>query len=347
MKETTTEETRITVEQKSILDQILSEQATVAARYMPVMSPKQAKQRMIAIQELKELCLVDGEDFGVIPGTGSKPTLFKPGAEKICAYFGYVPKYEILPGSIEEWTPEKYGEALFYYKVDCHLVKDGKPVGSGIGSCSSWERKYRYRASKRKCPQCQADALIKGKKEYEKGEYKERGSFLCFEKKGGCGSKFFGDDPEILNQPLGEVPNPDFADIINTVQKIACKRAYIASALSATGASQWFVPDFEDMPADTIEQVTRRDEPPNERDVRFTEDAEPVLLDPNAKIDKKMAKDLFAIGKSRGWTDAGIKEVLNDFGYQSSADIKVTDFKAIGERLSKNASESRPTATTV
>jgi hypothetical protein len=226
--------------------------------------------------------------------------------------------------------------------------KSGEPVGSGLGSCSSWEKKYRYRVSKRKCTQCGKDTLIKGKPEYEKdAEYKRRGSFVCYEKKGGCGAKYYGDDPEIMEQPLGEVPNPDFADIINTVQKVACKRSYIASTLSATGASQWFVPDFEDMPEEVIEQVNRKNEPPNEHDIRYTEEGEPVIVNPNTKINKKMAKDLFAIAEGKKWTEAGIKEVLSDFGYKGSADIKVKDYRAIVERLSVDYAAREAQSTTV
>src|SRR6185312_5705350 len=45
--------------------------------------------------------------------------------------------------------------------------------------------------------------------------------------------------------------NSDFADTINTCQKMGQKRAYIAATLSATGASQYFTQDLEDMDIDT------------------------------------------------------------------------------------------------
>ncbi len=38
--------------------------------------------------------------------------------------------------------------------------------------------------------------------------------------------------------------NPDIADVVNTIQKMGTKRAYIAATLSATGASQWFTQDI-------------------------------------------------------------------------------------------------------
>lgn len=228
-----------------ILDQIIAKQAEVASRYQPVMSPADAVKRSFAIKELKDLVLKEGEDYGIIPGT-DKPTLLKPGAEKINAFFGYVPDYSLMAGSMEDWKGEKYGEPLFYYHVKCTLLKDGAPVGQGTGSCNSWESKYRYRQAKRTCPSCGGAFIIAGKAEYG-------GGWLCFVKKGGCGAKFASGDQRIEGQQVGQVANPDFADTINTVQKMADKRAYIAATLSATGASQWFTQDMEDMgePVDT------------------------------------------------------------------------------------------------
>ena len=238
------------VVEKSLLDSIVERQAEVASRYMPVMDTAQVVRRMKAIQELKELVLVAGIDYGVIPGTGDKPVLLKPGAEKICAFFGYVPSIEVV-AEIEDWKGEKYGEPLFYYRYRVSLLKDGFAVGQGEGSANTWEGKYRWRNAARKCPVCAKETIIKGKEEYG-------GGWLCFAKKGGCGAKFADGDKAIEGQEVGRVANPDFADVINTVQKMGQKRAYIAATLSATGASQWFTQDLEDAPAETIEQIQRQ-----------------------------------------------------------------------------------------
>lgn len=225
---------------QSLLDRIVDRQAEAAARLMPVMTIAQTRLRQKAIQELKELILEEGldRDYGTIPGT-KKPTLLQPGAQKICAFFGYVPTYEILT-SIEDWMGERYGgEPLFYYHVRCTLSKDEFPVGQAMASCNSWETKYRYRESKRICPQCGTDAIIAGKAEYG-------GGWLCWTKRGGCGAKFSDDDPVIATQALGRTVNEEYPDVINPVQKIACKRAYVSATLSATGASQYFTVDLED-----------------------------------------------------------------------------------------------------
>ena len=229
----------------SLLDRIAEQKAETATRYMPTLSVEQFSERETMLRQLKEMLVgptpdhPEGVDYGIIPGT-KKPTLLKPGAEKICAFFGYAPDYEILPGSIEDWDGAKFGEPLFYYHVRCTLAKDGAAVGQGTGSCSSWESKYRYRMASRKCPACGVAAMIKGREEYG-------GGWVCFEKKGGCKAKYKDGDAAIEGQEVGRVANPDIADIINTVQKMGDKRAYIAACLSATGASQYFSQDLEDV----------------------------------------------------------------------------------------------------
>lgn len=230
---------------ESLLDRIVEERERIGARYMPTLTVKQFIEREGQLRELKEL-LVKDTDYGTIPGT-PKPTLYQAGAQKICTFFGYAPSYTVE--EIEDWDGARHGgEPLFYYKYTCTLTKDGKPVGQGTGSCNSWESKYRYRVSKRVCPDCGVPALIEGK-QWKPTDPKQ---WVCYGKKGGCGAKFDFNDTRIAGQEIGRVANPEFADIINTVQKIAQKRAYVGACLSATGASQYFTQDIEDMPAEAI-----------------------------------------------------------------------------------------------
>jgi hypothetical protein len=226
-------------EEQGLLDRVVEEQQRNAARYMPTLTVKQFSEREHMLRELKAL-LVEGIDYGKIPGAGDKPVLLKPGAEKLCAFFGYAPHY--TAEVIEDWDGKLYGEALFYYKYTCLLSKDGKPVGEGQGSCNSWETKYRYRVQKRVCPACGQPALIEGK-QWKPDQPRE---WVCYEKKGGCKTKFAIDDKRITEQAAGMIKNPDFADLINTIQKMGQKRAMVAAVLSATGASQYFTQDLED-----------------------------------------------------------------------------------------------------
>lgn len=244
----------------SLLDRIVEQQASVASRYKPVMSTDEMIERERAIQYLVDHIMREGVDYGWVPGTKpkeaakpgeyqAKPTLFKAGAERACAFFGYVPEFT-FEKAIEEWTAEKYGEMLFYYSYRCTLKKDGHAVGSGLGSASTWESKYRYRNSERTCPQCGKSNIRKSKP--KPGQRGEPG-FYCWEKTGGCGATFAADDQEITQQETGKTPNPDIADVVNTVQKMGQKRAYAAATLTATGLSGRFTQDMEDIPLPTRE----------------------------------------------------------------------------------------------
>ena len=157
--------------------------------------------------------LVEGVDFGVVPGVG-KPFLWKPGAEKLCLLYGLAPEFHPLPeDTIRDWTANPPQIQLAYR---CDLVQraTGMKVGEGFGVCSSWEQKYRYRA------------------EWWKGP---------------------GDPPpnegwkKTKSGPRRQTINPDISDSINTIMKIAQKRAQIDAVLRATATSEVFTQD-EDAP---------------------------------------------------------------------------------------------------
>src|SRR5690606_28426232 len=111
-----------------------------------------------------------------------------------------------------------------------HHAPTGALLGSGMGSCSTRESKYCYRKAERLCPSCNKDTIIRGKEEYG-------GGWLCFAKKGGCGSKYTASDERITGQQVGRIENPDLYDQHNTVLKMAIKRAHVAAILFVTCAS--------------------------------------------------------------------------------------------------------------
>lgn len=188
-------------------------------------------------QQVVHANLVAGQDYGVIPGTGSKPTLLKPGAEKIAKLLGLADTYDIAD-KLEDWS-----KPFFRYLIRATLtsVATGKVVSQGLGECNSMESKYRWRESQRKCPQCGKEAIIKGKAEYG-------GGWLCFQKKGGCGAKFADGDQTIESQTVGKVENDDIYSLVNTILKMAKKRALVDAALSAGRLSNVFTQDVEDLP---------------------------------------------------------------------------------------------------
>jgi len=184
-------------------------------------------------QELVHRFLIDGQDYGVIPGV-SKPGLYKPGAEKITKLLSLADTYEIMD-KVEDWN-----KPLFRYMIKCTLTWHGEVISEGMGECNSMEAKYRWRDAKPVCPVCGEETIIKGKKEYG-------GGWLCWEKKGGCGTKWPDGDSSIEKQATGKVPNDDIYSIINTILKMAEKRALVDAALHAGRLSNVFTQDIEDL----------------------------------------------------------------------------------------------------
>jgi hypothetical protein len=213
--------------------------AVVAA--MPVMDMDTALERWEAIRLFVAKIMTPGEDFGAIPGAGSKPVLLKPGAEKLASFFGLAPEFDVVR-RIEEWDAK---EPFFAYEVKARLIRDGVVRGEGLGSCNSRESKFRWRQAERKCPKCGAQAIIRCKSEYG-------GGWLCFAKRGGCGAKYQDGDARIEGQATGRIPNPDIADQVNTILKMSKKRALIDAVLNTVGASQFFTQDAEDAPPSDV-----------------------------------------------------------------------------------------------
>jgi ssDNA-binding Zn-finger/Zn-ribbon topoisomerase 1 len=214
----------------------------------PAVDVKYALQAYQSMKEFVSGVLRDGVDFGVVPGV-SKPSLLKPGAEKLSRFFGLS---IILPESRvhkdEDWTGEKHGgEPFFYYSYVAQAWHGDKLIAECEASINSWEKKYRYRDQNRKCPNCGKETIIKGKAEFG-------GGWLCFAKKGGCNAKFGDNDPKILDQVTGQIKNPDIFDVVNTLQKMAQKRAIVGVTLLACNASEYFTQDVEDyIPGEFVE----------------------------------------------------------------------------------------------
>lgn len=277
------------------------------------LSVEQVMSQIQKIQSLMERGMKRDEHYGVIPGTGTKPTLLKPGAEKLCLMFRLDPQYE---------TREiRDGEHLTVIST-CTLyhIGSGARMGSGMGSCSTLESKYAYRKSGRSCPTCSKEGtIIKGKAEYD-------GGWLCFAKKGGCGAKFKDGDATIESQNTDRVANPDLPDQYNTVLKMGNKRSLVAAVLNVTAASDIFMQDLEDM-RDAREPLTH---------AGHVE----VVPDKSAPTDKaspeqrkalmKMASDVLG-GKAEAET--WIKRRMKDLGIGVGTDTTVAHFQQLTAEL--------------
>jgi len=262
----------------------------------------------------------DGGDYGIIPGT-KKKTLLKSGAEKLCEIYGLADEY-IMLREVEEWD-----RGLFAYTLKCVLKsrRDDSLVGEGVGSCSTYESKYRWRDEQRRCPHCGQSAIIKGKAQFG-------GGWLCWAKKGGCGYKFAEDEKAITDQTIGRVENPDIIDARNTALKMAKKRAKIDAVIGATRSSGLFTQDLDEIQTERSVNVEAQPvkQPQNSPAVQTPE---PAMKD-DRTITQAMQKRLWAITRSEGWKDADVKAWLKErYQLASSGDILRAEYDLIIQRL--------------
>ena len=186
--------------------------------------------RLGKIQDLTKRAMVPNVDYGVIPGT-KKPTLLKPGAEKMCVMFRLAPKYAT--------TKTFHADGHLTVESSCEILDyTGVFLGEASAMCSTREAKYAYRRAGRSCPQCGKQSIIKGQEKFG-------GGWVCWRKKDGCGATFADNDTAITSQIEGRVPNEDLADAYNTVLRIAEKRSFVAAVRLVTGSSAMF---DEEMP---------------------------------------------------------------------------------------------------
>lgn len=234
----------------------------------PVNKIDDAKGHYQVIVDFIKSVMKDGTDYGKLPGM-SKPTLYKPGAEKLIQLFNLRPEFQQLE-AVTDWSGKDHGldEPIFHYRYKCVLhyprfPKHGevtRAVGEGIGSCNSLEKKYRYRQQNRKCPKCGKETIFTSK---------DDGSFYCWTKKDGCGAKYPANHTEILNQPTSLIKNPDIYEMVNTIDKMAQKRALIAGVLITCGVSEFFSQDMDTW--EGIVAPTDADESPNKREIAIAQ----------------------------------------------------------------------------
>jgi hypothetical protein len=245
--------------------------STKESMYLPAMSMEVALARRAAIVEFTRRIMVKDQDFGEIPGT-HKPTLLKPGAEKLCNFFGLDPEFTPIVEDLD-WTGAQHGGEIFCYaRYRCRLLREGRVVGVGEGSCNSWEAKYRYRwVAEEQVPEhldrtqllkrgvrrtiCEFDFAVEraettgtyGKPADHWQKFRDAirsGAARSVEKLTRRGNSVAWEIDD--DAALYRIPNPDVADVVNTIQKMAQKRALVAATLIATSASEFFTQDVED-----------------------------------------------------------------------------------------------------
>jgi len=102
---------------------------------MSIQQVAQTMQKITQFQKVIQQTLRQNHDYGIVPGS-SKPTLLKPGAEKILMMMGLRSEFEIVDSTRD------FEKGFFQYQVRCKLYKGDLLITEGLGSCNTKERKY-------------------------------------------------------------------------------------------------------------------------------------------------------------------------------------------------------------
>ena len=218
------------------------------------------KAQVQSIQQVMEAVMKPDVHYGKIPGT-QKNTLYKAGSEKILSTF----RIAVDPVVEDLSTADCYR----YRVVARGVLPTGEIVGAGVGEASTDEEKYRWRGAV-----CQAEfnATPEDRKRVKWDRYGK-------------------ETQQVRTNP---------ADLANTVLKMAKKRAQIDLTLTATGASDVFEQDLEDMPEELRDEITSQ----------RTTSSKPQSAQPREKapandgkiVSEAQAKMLYAKLKNKGIT---------------------------------------------
>ena len=178
------------------------------------LTAKEVRADVNLIQEVLRSVMIKGVHYDVVPGCGDKPSLLKPGAEKIMVTFRL---------SAEPVVEDLSNADEIRYRISLKLTHQtsGTVVGWGVGEASSNETKYKWIA-----PQC--------KEEFEETPEDRRRHKWKRGYKGEAASKIMQIRANI-------------SDGANTILKMAKKRALVDAVLTSTAASDLFTQDIEDM----------------------------------------------------------------------------------------------------
>lgn len=110
-------------------------------------------QKIAQFQAVVQKTLKKGHDYGVIPGTGDKPTLLKPGAEKILMLMGLTSEYDVIE------KVQDYDGGFFAFTVKCTLYRGEQKITEGVGHANTKER--RYISGKQQDPYTLANTVLK------------------------------------------------------------------------------------------------------------------------------------------------------------------------------------------
>ena len=177
-------------------------------------------------------------DYWVIPGV-SKPSLFKPWAEKLRLVYGLQ--------AFTEKTTETLDIDRDFYDVNYMVTikdKNGFVLWMCEGSCNTMEERYNFTAWK------DASKPMKDWKQDDVEIERLKAEWLGKRKRGSSG-RVWQQREQVKRWKLTHK---------NTIQKMAQKRAYVGAILNATWASEFYTQDVEDMNIGNAEVIEIKEE---------------------------------------------------------------------------------------
>ena len=307
---------------------------------LQVLSEAEWKEQIQIVQRVMQSVMKNNEHYGIIPGCGKKPTLLKAGAEKLAFVFRLAPEFDGERNPIDLGK----GHREYIIKTTLRHITSGAIWGQGLGSCSTMEKKYRYRTG----PSENTGALVP--KEYwdlRKINPEQAQAVL-----GGRGfvAKKDGKDWFIFQQG-DSIENDCIADQYNTVLKMAKKRSIVDATLTATAASDIFTQDLEEMVevVDTRATPIQHPEPaeddgnkpyPEAAIISEEQGTEPFKAPPlpiNHVISELQSKRFYAIGKGTGKSDDQLHDLLAKYGIKSSKEIPKNKYDEICAKAGSKA----------
>jgi hypothetical protein len=261
--------------------------------------------------------------------------LFKAGAELLLKLHKYVANPEapqIVRGDVANAETPAISVIV---RCTVHVGSTAGPVvGVGMGAANSWEVKHRFRNAGRKCPNCGQPTIILSKWEARGGPFKGTKPFVCMQKAGGCGMEFAENDSRLVDLVAGRVPNPDAYDLENTLVKMAEKRAKVDATIAATGSSDLFTQDLEDMAEAETKAKAAADLKAETKPEAKAEPAKAPAKAPeksaHPRIEKLKALD--AVRDRRGLNDGEMMDLINETmgkswrKYSQISDAEIDEF---------------------
>lgn len=322
---------------------------TSADQFLPVLTLDEARNRYRLMKEFIDEQLIENVDYGQIPGT-KKATLLKPGAEKLTTLFGLRVTF-VDERTIEKWEDKE--DPLFHYLRKCQLWKGGILIAEASGSANSREGRYRWRWANKDTAKARHPNVFET---FEKRESVE-GAFLwqIEQRNPKYGSKDFWDtlqnaidnntakifekkqhwDDKVekyaeISSFEYRISNDDIYSLVNTILKMAEKRALVAATLIAVNASDYFTQDMEDI-VEGVE-VSKKEVV---KDVAG-DTPEKVIAHSLAEIKAGTfsGNDFLYLGKTLGYDQGEVMEVKRKHETRDAETKKVvTDFPSAAQEL--------------